>query len=171
MTGTHTEHVAVGHVAARAADAIRLLNHLTRPGAGGLAEPCDAAEVIADLAAMTWRLPQLLGQLARWLEGELQNGSLRVDELSPLPDPDEAVLTLTQSLQHASESLRSTAEELDTAHQHAAHLAATPARGRSQNSCRSVGPSHLTKRTRLRHAIVCQVVVPSREGRRSGLDP
>jgi hypothetical protein len=92
MTGMHTEHAAVGRVADRAADAIRLLNHLTRPGAGGLAEPCDAAEVIADLAAMTWRLPQLLGQLARWLEGELQNGSLRVDELSPLPDPDQAVL-------------------------------------------------------------------------------
>jgi len=150
MPSTHTEHVTVGHLADHATHAIRQLTHLTRPTTGELADPCDAADVIAALAAMTWMLPQLLGQLAHWLQHEHHADRLRVDDLAPLSDPDQTVHTLTRSLQHAREALRRTAEELDTAHQHAAHLAAndpdTPARTRGQDSCRSVGPNHLTKR-------------------------
>lgn len=151
MTGTHTEHVAAGDLAEDAVHAIRQLNHLTRP-ADALPDPRAAAEVIAALAAMTGMLPQLLGQLTRSLEHQHHDGRLRVDDLTSLADPDQTVRTLTNSLQHARQALRRAAEELDAAHQHAAHLAVTdpdqapPARGR--NSCRSVGPSHLTKRTR-----------------------
>jgi hypothetical protein len=150
MTGLHTEHVALGDLADEAVHAIRRLNHLTR-ATDGLAAPCDVAEVIAALAAMTAMLPQLLGQLARSLENEHHAGRLRVDDLAPLPDPGQTVHTLASSLQLASQALRRAAAQLDAAHQHAAHLAVTdpghapPARG--QNSCRSVGPSHLTKRT------------------------
>jgi len=152
MPSTDTEHVPSGQLADQAAHTIRLLNHRIRPATGGLAEPLEAAEIIAALASMTGMLPQLLGQLGHWVEHENHGGRLRVDSLAPLPDPDQTVHALTSSLQHAIDCLQRTAEELDTAHQHAAHLAATDPTAsitdaRGQNSCRAVGPSHLTKRT------------------------
>jgi hypothetical protein len=145
MPPTDTGHVPVGQLADQATDAIRLLNHHTRPATGDLAEPGDTAEIIAAIASMTGMLPQLLGQLARWLEHQHQAGRLRVDPLAPLPDPAQTINALTENLHHAIQCLQRAAADLDTAHQHAAHLT-RPRRG--QNSCRSVGPSHLTKRKR-----------------------
>jgi hypothetical protein len=124
MASTHTEQVAVGHLADQAAHAIRILNHRTRPTTGGLAGPPDTAEIIAALASMTRMLPQLLGQLTSWLEHQHHAGRLRVDTLAPLPDAAQTVHALTASLQHAIHYIQRAAEELDTAHQHAAHLAA-----------------------------------------------
>jgi hypothetical protein len=157
MTSTHTPHdVAVGQLADQAAHAIRQLNHRTRPTTADLAGPADTAEIIAALASMAGMLPQLLSQLAHWLEHEQRHSRLRVDALAQLPDPGQTVHALTASLQHAIQSVQHAAAQLDTAHQHAAHLAATePATNdqdtitdtRGQNPCRSVGPSHLTKRT------------------------
>lgn len=151
MASTDTGPHDTGRLADQATHAVRELTHLTRPAVGGLTEPCDASDVIAALAAMTWMLPQLLGQLTHWLQHEHHADRLRVDDHAPLPDPDPTVHALTRSLQHASQALKRAAEELDTAHQHTAHLATTdpdtPARTRGQNSCRSVGPNHLTKRT------------------------
>ncbi|MDP9325006.1 MAG: hypothetical protein M3O87_00525, partial [Candidatus Dormibacteraeota bacterium] len=148
MSNTDTEHVAVADLADHAAHAIRLLNHRTRPATADMADPAEAAEIIAALASMTSILPQLLGQLAGWLAHEHSYGRLRVDALAPLPDPAQTVHALTSSLQHATQCMQRAAEELDTAHEHAAHLATAepPPRG-GQHSCRSVGPSHLTKRT------------------------
>ena len=145
MSTTDPEDIAVGDLADLAADAVRLLNHRTRPGTSGLADPSEVAEIIAALAAMTARLPQLLGQLAGWLAHEHHHGRFRVDNLAPLPDSTQTLQALTDNLHHAIRSSQRSSERLDTAHQHAAHLAtAEPSRG--QHSCRSVGPSHLTKR-------------------------
>ena len=161
MPSTGPEHVAVGRLADQAAHAIRLLNHHTRPTTGGLADPLDTAEIIAALASMSGMLPQLLGQLAHWLEAEHHGGRLHVDALAPLPDLAQTVHALTGSLQHAIHSIQRAAEELDTAHQHAAHLATAnqrppiktqSPRQRGQNPCRSVGPSHLTKHSRMNTA-------------------
>jgi hypothetical protein len=151
MSNTDTEHVAVADLADQAANAIRLLNHRTRPATADLADPAEAAEIIAALASMTSILPQLLGQLAGWLAHEHSYGRLRFDALAPLPDPAQTVHALTSSLQHATQCMQRAAAELDTAHEHAAHLATAepPPRG-GQHSCRSVGPSHLTKRRRHR---------------------
>ena len=91
MPSTHHEHLAIGEVADQAAHAIQLLNHRTRPATSDLAEPSDAAEVIAALAAMTGMLPQLLGQLACWLQSQHHHGQLRVDDLAPLPDTAHTV--------------------------------------------------------------------------------
>lgn len=123
MPNTHTEHVAVGDLADQTAHAIRLLNHRTRPATDGLTDPVDTAEIIAALASMTGMLPQLLGQLAHWLEREHHHGRLRVDSLAPLPEPTQTIHALTSSLQHAIRCVQRAAEELDTAHEHAAHLA------------------------------------------------
>ena len=143
MSTTNTEDIALGDLADQAAHAIRLLNHRTRLGIGGPVDPADAAEIIAALATMTARLPQLLGQLAGWLEHEHHHSRLRVDDLTPQPDTAQTVHAVSNSLQHATRCLQRVAAELDTAHQHAAHLASA----RSQDSCRSVGPDHLTKHT------------------------
>ncbi len=151
----NTEHAAVGQLADQAAQAIRTLNHRTlnhrtRPATADLTDPADTAKIIAALADTAGMLPQLLDQLTHWLQAEQHGGRLRVDTLAPLPDPAQTVHALTGSLQRALQPLRHAAAELDTAHQHAAHLAAaqpTTSHQRSQDSCRSVGPNHLTKRT------------------------
>lgn len=162
MPPTNTDHVAVGDLADQAAHTIRLLNHRTHPATGGLADPADTAEIIAALTGMASLLPQLLGQLIHWLEHQHNRARLRVDALAPLPDPAPTVHALTGSLQHAIHHIQHAAEELGTAHQHAAHLATAdePATNDQdsittpggQNSCRSVGPSHLTKRIQVRRA-------------------
>ncbi|WP_461479884.1 hypothetical protein [Mycobacterium sp. HUMS_1102779] len=155
-TTTTTEHLTAGQLADRAAHAIYQLNHRTHPGGDDLAYPADTAAIIATLAHMTGMLPQLLAQLTRWLAHQHQTGRLTLDSLAPQPDLAPTMHALTSSLQHAIEHAQHTAAELDTAHQHATHLAAAePATNDQepntatwgQNSCRSVGPNHLTKRS------------------------
>lgn len=51
-------------LAGEAAEAIRQLNHATRPAAGGLACPADAYDVAGELSALSARLIQALAQLA-----------------------------------------------------------------------------------------------------------
>jgi len=125
MPATH-QQLTLGEVADQATHAIRRLIHRTRPDTGGVAEPSDATEVIATLAAMTGTLPQLLDQLACSLEDEHHRGRLRVDDLAPLPDTAHTVHAVSDSLRDANECLQRAAAELDNAHQHAAHLARQP---------------------------------------------
>lgn len=157
MSDTTTEHLSAGQLAERAAHAIHELNHRTHPAADDLAYPADTAAIIATLATMTGMLGQLLAQLTNWFTRQHQDGGLALDSLAPQPDLTQAMHTLTRSLQHAIRHAQHTAAELDTAHQHAACLsAAKPATNnqepnttvRGQNSCRSLGPNHLTKRSR-----------------------
>jgi len=147
-TPVHGGHDDAGHLAAESEQAIRRLTHLTRAATGEPDDPGEAADVIAALAAMTWMLPQLLGQIARRLHHQHQAGRLRIDAPAP-SDPDQNMLTLTSDLQHAAQSARAAAEALDAAHQHAARLALTnPAAApdrRGQHSCTQVGPNHLTR--------------------------
>lgn len=106
-----------------AEQAVRVLNHRTRPCTGELSDPVNAAEVIADLASLTAMLPQLLEQLAGRLLGQQHEGRLRVDSLAPQPDVGQAVQATVGALAHAGECSRRAGHALDTAHQHAAHLA------------------------------------------------
>ena len=156
-TTTTTEHLSAGQLADQAAHAIHELNHRTHPASDDLAYPADTAAIIATLAHMTGMLGQLLAQLTAWLTHQHQDGRLTLDSLAPQPDLPQTMHALTDSLQHAIRYAPHTATQLDTAHQHAAHLAAAkPAtndqapntNARGQNSCRTVGPNHLTKRKR-----------------------
>lgn len=158
MSDTTTEHLSAGQLAEQAAHAIRELIHRTHPTSDDLVYPADTATIIATLAHMTGMLPQLLAQLTRRLTHQHQNGSLTLDSLVPQPHLASTMHALTGSLHHAIEHAQHTTAELDTAHQHAAHLAAAePAtndqgpntNARGQNSCRPVGPKHLTKRNRV----------------------
>jgi hypothetical protein len=107
-----------------AEQALRVLNHRTRPAVSELTDPAEAAEVIADLASLAAMLPQLLDQLARWLLEQQHDGRLRVDFLAPQRDVCQAVHATVGALAHAGECSRRAGHALDTAHQHAAHLAA-----------------------------------------------
>lgn len=146
MTTTDPQHVTVADLADQAANAVRVLNHRTRPAIGDLADPSEVAQIIAALADLASMLPQLLDQLAGWLQHQHSHDRLRVDALAPLPNPAQTAHALTDNLRHAAQSAQRTALDLDTAHEHAAHLATAAALNRGQHPCRSVGPNHLTKR-------------------------
>jgi hypothetical protein len=105
------------------------MTHRTRPAVSELTDPAEAAEVIADLASLAAMLPQLLDQLAHWLLEQQHDGRLRVDSLVPHSDVCQAVHATTGALAHAGESSRRAGHALDSAHQHAAHLAITDDNG------------------------------------------
>jgi hypothetical protein len=108
-----------------AEQAVRALNHRTRPAVGELADPAETAGMIAALAVLAGMLPQLLDQLRCWLLDEHHAGRLRVDSCTPMADagPRQAVQATATALAHAAECTRRAGHALDTAHQHAAHLA------------------------------------------------
>ena len=116
---------SIGQWADDAVQAVRVLNHRTPPATGELTDPADPAEVIAGLAALAGMLPQLLDQLAGWLLDQQCGGRPRVDNLAPQPDVTQAVHPTAAALTHAGECLRPAGHAIDTAHQHAAHLATT----------------------------------------------
>jgi hypothetical protein len=62
-----------------AAEAVRGLNHATL-GEDGLAQPADACALIGELSLAASRLPQLLGQVGRWLAAALAAGRLGCDD-------------------------------------------------------------------------------------------
>ena len=60
-------------LARAAAEAVRSLNHATL-GGDGLGQPADAYEVLGELSLTASRIPQLLGQVGRWLAAALAAG-------------------------------------------------------------------------------------------------
>lgn len=123
MSAAFTGGLTAGQLAGQAAEAVRTLNHLTRPGIGALSGPADLDTMVADLAALAGRLPQLLAQLAGWLHAEDRAGRLRVDACSPDADPAAAVAATIEDLTEASGCAAHAGRALDGAHQHLAHLA------------------------------------------------
>ena len=128
-TGTGTgggQDLTVGQLAEQAAEAIRALNHLTRPATTALRDPAEAGDLAAALSCLTGRLPQLLGQLNRWLTGQQQAGHLQTDTRPSAPDSAAAVQAVTGHLDQAAACAQQVSDALDAAHQHLAHLSTTP---------------------------------------------
>jgi hypothetical protein len=107
--------------AATAAEAVRALIHLTL-GRRALAEPAELDRIVAELATMTGRLPQLLRQLRGWLDTEQHAGRLRSDDTT---DPARIVDRAAAELTDAGHAAHDLGRALDDAHQLLAHLAAT----------------------------------------------
>lgn len=59
------------------AETVRVLNHATMPGAGGLEHPADAHRLIGDLYTTLGRMPQLFRQIAVFLQARQETGGLR----------------------------------------------------------------------------------------------
>jgi hypothetical protein len=110
----------VHDLGAQAADAIRELNHQTRD-ADAFAGPAELCWLLADLTATTRRLPQLLAQLSNWLNHQHTHAALRADDNS---SPAEVVANAVAALANAARLATCVTDDLDDAHQHAAHLAA-----------------------------------------------
>jgi hypothetical protein len=107
------------HLDENATDALRNLIHLTRHR-DAFDDPAELCTLVADLAALTGMLPQLLDQLCHWLHHQQRTQYLRADDDS---DPDELVAVTAAHLTQAGRHARHLAAQLDTAHQHVAHLA------------------------------------------------
>jgi hypothetical protein len=102
-------------LAQSAAEAIRSLNHATA-GQDGLGQPADAYAVLGELSLAASRLPQLLGQVSRWLTAALVAGQLGCDDGTDpagpvsgaglfLSDARSTAATLAGNLSHAQQQL------------------------------------------------------------------
>jgi hypothetical protein len=107
------------HLGEQAAEAIRGLNHLTRRS-DAFTDPAELSWLLADLAAMADRLPQLFGQLHSWLSQQHRAAPLRADTDA---DPGVLVASTAAQLTRAQRCAEQLAGALHTAHQHVAHLA------------------------------------------------
>lgn len=113
-----------GHVlelADRAAEAMRELNHRTRrPGA--VSGPAELYRLVGELTMLAGRLPQLLGQLDRWLQAERDAGRLRADTGA---GAGWVVVAAGADLADAGGAAHEMARALKAALAHLAHLGAT----------------------------------------------
>lgn len=126
-----------------AAEAIRGLNHATFPGTSALVFPSDAYDVIASMSVLASRLPQLLGQLDRFLSREVDAGRVSVDGGEFAGDPEAAAAATSCWLEQARAAAHRLAHTLGQAQQATAWLAAStdtatdaPRRGRRPASPR-----------------------------------
>lgn len=123
MTSPHAQPAV--ELAATTAEAVRQLNHLTLvPRA--LSGPAELDRIVAELATMAVRLPQLLRQLGSWLEAEQLAGRIRSDNST---DPTRIVARAATQLAAAGHAAHELDRTLDGAHQQLAHLGARSAAG------------------------------------------
>jgi len=111
-------------LARAAAEAIRGLNHATL-GAEGLGQPSDAYAVLGELSLTASRIPQLLGQVGRWLAAALADGRLGCDDGT---DPAAAVSGAWLFISDARAAAASPARDLDHAQQQLAAVNGRPSR-------------------------------------------
>jgi hypothetical protein len=116
-------------LARTAAEAVRSLNHATL-GGDGLRQPADAYEVLGELSTAASRIPQLLGQIGRWLAAALAAGQLGCDDGT---DPAAAVSGAWIFISGARGSAASLARDLEQAQQQLAAVNGGPSQeeGRS----------------------------------------
>jgi hypothetical protein len=116
-------------LARTAAEAIRGLNHVTRHQAG-LDQPAVAYDILGALSLAASRLPQLLGQITRWLDQARAAGRLGHDLGE---DPAHAVDAAAVFLGDATASAAALAGDLDQAQQQLAPVNGHPARRTSKD--------------------------------------
>lgn len=110
-----------------AAEAIRAANHATFPGTSTLAFPSDAYDVIASISLLASRLPQLFGQLDRWLTSEAEAGRVTADGGEYAGDPQAAAAVASHWLDTARAAADALHCALDAAQQASAYFAASSA--------------------------------------------
>ncbi len=122
MTDSPQETLALARTAA---GAVRSLNHATL-GAGGLAQPADAYELIGELTLAAAGLTQLLAQVGRWLAAALAAGRLGCDDGT---SPAAAIGGARLHLSDARASAAALAGDLDGARQQLAAVHGAPEEG------------------------------------------
>jgi hypothetical protein len=99
----------------QAAEAVRALNHVTLPGAGGLVFPADAYETAGALGMLAARLPQALAQLSAFLQAEADAGRIVIVAGPHAGDPDTAIGAARGCLDAAAAAAGRLYEALDAA--------------------------------------------------------
>ena len=130
MTSRHPSPTQARAIAESANEAIRALNRGTHPADGfaSLQYPNDVYVVLGSLTQLTERLPQLLVQLSAFLQLQLQQDVLDVDDGHFGGDPLGAVGTASQQLEHrAVQAARRLATALDAGRQAIAFVSHTGA--------------------------------------------
>jgi hypothetical protein len=112
--------------AAGAAEAIRALNHATRPGAGGLAYPADAYDITGSLGPAAARLPQALAQLVTFLQDQTAAGRVVIVAGPHAGDPAAAIAAATGCLDAAVAAARRLHQALNAAQNTLTWAAAAP---------------------------------------------
>ena len=97
---------------------MRELNHRTR-GPDAFTGPAQLYRLVGELVLLTEALPQLLGQLGRWLHAEHDADRIRADDHA---DPGPAVGRATTQLADAGDSARDLTHTIARAQQHLARL-------------------------------------------------
>lgn len=116
-TDAPRDHEYTREVAEAAAEAVRVLNHATlSAGSGALRYPSDVDAVLRSLSSMAARLPQLLGQLSRWLAEENAVARVQMDRGTRYEGrPDEAVSAVWLALDSAAALAMQLGEKLAAA--------------------------------------------------------
>lgn len=128
------------------AEAVSALQRLTLGPADELENPADVADVIASLSLAMSLMPQLLGQLAAFLEIEHVKGAVSHREGSGAAGPVRAV---SDALHRAGLDAETMAEALDSAREACAQLETAPGSPGSATRRRSaVSPPQPTPRRR-----------------------
>lgn len=115
-------------IAARAAEAIRFLNHQTRPGIAQSDDEVDVVgvyDLLGELALMASRLPQLLGQTAVVLDRLVEDDQVLIVDGPHHGDPVAIAAVAGHWLAASAGSAHELAHRVDQAHQVLAHAAAT----------------------------------------------
>jgi hypothetical protein len=118
-----SESRSPAEIADEIAELVRRLNYQT--GAGESVEleyPGDLYSVVASLKIAAQRLPQLFGQMGRWLADEHRAGRVAHDRGR---DPGEYVQAVVDALGRASEDATTLSASLDTAHEMSGGLKAS----------------------------------------------
>jgi len=112
LDGPHAdEHTAA--TADLAAEAVRFLNYATGSHSpAGMEFPSTAYLIAADLSVAAGRMPQLFGQITRWLGDQLDAGMLGTDDSTP---PAEAVTAASGRFARAAALAEALAAELSAA--------------------------------------------------------
>lgn len=109
------------HQAARtAAEAVRALNHLTRPGAGQDGTGLDVSNVydlVAELALMTARLPQALRQVEDLLDELVEDHQVLIVDGDQVGDPVAVAVIVGHWLSAGRAGASQLAHGLDAAQQ------------------------------------------------------
>jgi hypothetical protein len=104
-------------VAEESAEAIRTLNHLTL-GGDDLRYPADVYSVLGSLATLAARLPQALQQLTGFLERQLQDGRIQMQQgFAHAGEPEIAVTDASMEMEEAGQAAEQLRAALDRAQQ------------------------------------------------------
>lgn len=124
--------------AATAAEAIRSLNHQTHPGVVQIdaqLDVVDVYDVVAELALLAARLPQLLTQLDRLVERLVEDDRVRIVNGPHAGDPVAVAVVAGHWLTVGATAAGGLAHALDRAHQVLADAATNDPASTSPDDC------------------------------------